>query len=149
MDDKFYGQALRKSREKAGINQRQLAEAAGVSPSKMSALETQGQGLGPELFIRLCQLVEADPLEVADRGYHGFRQHLSELIAQQGPIGESAVPSMEEVMRQFDSMTASSRSFLLTFLGYVRPEEAASAFLANRFQDLDSEPDPPQGKGER
>ena len=148
MDDQYYGQALRKSREKAGMKQKMVAEAAGLSASKLSALETQGQGLRPELFIRLCQLVEADPLEVADRGYHGFRQHLGEMAAkEEGSADGSAVPSVEEVMRRFDSMSASIRSFLLTFLGYVRPEEAASAFLADRLRDLDREPEPPQGEG--
>ncbi len=152
MDAKYYGWALRKSREKAGINQVDLARAAGMPPSNLSALETQGRGLKPELFILLCRLMKVDPLAVADRGYFGFRKELGEKAArtsdmlQQGEVG-SAIPSQEEVVRQFDSMMASSRSFLLTYLRYARPDEAASAFLADRFQDFDGEPEPPIGKG--
>jgi transcriptional regulator with XRE-family HTH domain len=148
VDDKFYGQALRKSREKAGMNQKNLGKVAGLSLSGMSALETKGQGLRPELFIQLCQALEADPLEVADRGYRAFRQYLGEMVAKEDALRQGpAVPSVEEVVRKFDSMTAASRSFLLTFLGYVQPEQAASAFLADRFQDLDRKPEPPKDQG--
>jgi len=150
VDEKFYGQAIRRRRDKARMTQRQLAKGAGIAPNTLSALENRGQGMRSELFLLLCQLVEADPREVADQAYYEFRKSLGAAADKRLQLREaddaarSAIPPVEEILELYDAAEATRRSLFLAVLRFMRPDKAVSAFLEDRFHELEPESDPPR-----
>jgi transcriptional regulator with XRE-family HTH domain len=153
VDAKYFALALRKEREKADMTQRDLAIAADMSPTTLSALENKGQGLKLDVFIELCDLIGVNPLKVADQGYLWLRKELGKKVARSRTVeaeeGFGATPSLEEIARQWNAASVSGLSLLLSLLRFVRPEEAESASLVDRLQDFDGEPEPAKGKRRR
>lgn len=61
-----FGHRLRQHRENAGLNGKQVAEALGWQPSKVSKIETGKQRATPEDVTAWAQVVGADPAALAD-----------------------------------------------------------------------------------
>lgn len=157
VDATALGQEIRKWRDKIGWTQAKLAAKAGVSPSSMSALETRGQGLDRDTFLRLCELMGADPVALADRAHFHFRHELGQEVerlkagrSQEAGDGRSAVPSFDEITRLYDAATAAHRSFFLVLLRILYRDIAESAYLQEILQDdADLAPEPPKARASR
>jgi transcriptional regulator with XRE-family HTH domain len=153
--NEFLGRELKRWREKIGWKQKDLAGAAGMAASTVSAMETEGRGLTYAMFLRLSGIMGADPVELADRAYFYWRNDLSEEADRlkagqpQGTgDGRKATPSIEEILTLFDKAVAAIRSLFQAVLRRLDRNSAESVYLQEIFQRLDLKPDPP-GPGKK
>lgn len=60
MDEKFDGAKLKEFRNKRGINQRQLADRAGISNSYLSDIEVGRTNPSLKTLLKLAKVLDAD-----------------------------------------------------------------------------------------
>lgn len=133
-----FGSALRLLRERRGLNQKQLAERAAVTPSSITRLEHGDRGPSQESIKRLADAVGASPEEY------------NHLLGTAGFLTEQAVTLLDEpelvrlsAVLADPRLTADDRRMLLTYVSL------AVAHAESRGYGIDGPPAPREQAGPR
>ena len=67
----LFGEAVRRAREQRGMNQKQLADAAGLSGPHLNVLEHGGNTPTLSVIFRICEALEIAPAVLIDEVWRG------------------------------------------------------------------------------
>ncbi|WP_328452013.1 helix-turn-helix domain-containing protein [Amycolatopsis sp. NBC_00438] len=123
-----FGSVLRALREKKGMTQQQLADAAGTSVSHLSRLETTPRQISRQLLARLGHELGAEEELSAAAGR--LPEHIEKLLATYAAATAPAV-FRSKALPAFRRLEAESKAakFLQTFPGVVRSGRVDHAAL--------------------
>ncbi len=121
-----FGPALRALRERRGLNQKQLADRSGLTPSQITRLEHGQRGPSQESIQRLAKAVEAT------------QEELNHLLAAVGFMPEEAVTLLDEpelvrlsAVLADSRLTPDDRRMLLTYVRLAVEHALARGYGTN------------------
>jgi transcriptional regulator with XRE-family HTH domain len=122
------GKAVALLRDSRGLDQTELAERAGIKSNALSQYEKGNRGVNEKVFLRICEVLDFDPIKVWDLAYRAFRyNYYLEQAAAEGITVEELIdrmetqPSQQRIREGYQAWKAQESRFFELILPTLKP----------------------------